>query len=42
MDLYRSFDKDWNVEEEMKGWGWEECPCLLSYDDDRDDAISDA
>ena len=20
VDLYRSFDKDWNVEEEMKGW----------------------
>ena len=40
--LYRSPENDRNVEEEMKGWGWEECPCLLSYDDDRDDAISDA
>ena len=40
--LYRSPDKDWNVEEEMKGWGLEERPCLPSYHNDWDDDISDA
>ena len=40
--LHRSPDKDWNVEEEMKGWGLGECPCLPSYDSDCHDDISDA
>ena len=26
--LYRSPDKYWNVEKEMKGWGLEKFPCL--------------
>ena len=26
--LYNSPDKDWNHEEEMKGWGFGECPPL--------------
>ena len=40
--LYRSPDKDWNVEKEIKGWGLGEGPCLSSYDNDWDDDISDA
>ena len=40
--LYRSPDKDWNVEEEMKGWGLGKWPCLPSYDNDWNDDISDA
>ena len=40
--LYTSPDKDWNVEEEMKGWGLGEWPCLPSYDNDWNDDISDA
>ena len=40
--LYRPPDEDWNVEEEMKGWGLGESPCLPPYDNDWDDDISDA
>ena len=40
--LYRSLDKDWDVEKEMKGWGLGEWPCLPPYDDDWDDNVSDA
>ena len=29
MVLYRTLDKDWNVEEEVTGWVWENvCVCL--------------
>ena len=44
MVLYRSPDKDWNVEEEMMGWGLGESPCLLpdDSDSDSDDDLSDA
>ena len=40
--LYRSPGKDWNVEEETKGWGSGGSPGLPSYDNDWDDDISDA
>ena len=40
--LYRSHDKDWNVEEEMKGWGLGERPCLPPYGNGWDDDVSDA
>ena len=42
--LYRSHDKDWNVEEEMKGWELGERPwlplttCLMREDATPDDA----
>ena len=34
--------QDWDVEQEMKGRGLGEWPCLPPYDDDWDDDISDA
>ena len=40
--LFKSPDKDWDVEKEMKGWGLGEWPCLPSCDNDWDDDISDA
>ena len=40
--LYRSPDKDWHFDEEMKGWRLGECPCLPFNDGDWDDDISDA
>ena len=39
--LYRSPDKDWNDEEEMKGWGLGELLCVLPYDKVSDDDLSD-
>ena len=39
--LHRSPDKDWNDEEEMKGWGLGEFPYLLPYDKVSDDDNSD-
>ena len=39
--LCNSPDKDWNDEEEMKGWGLGECPPLLPYDNVSDDDLSD-
>ena len=40
--LYRAPDKDWNVEEEIKGCGLGESPRLPLHDNDWDDDISDA
>ena len=37
----RSLDKDWNDEEEVKGWCLGECPLLLPYDNVSDDDLSD-
>ena len=39
--LCNSPDKDWNDEEEMKGWCLGECPLLLPYDNVSDDDLSD-
>ena len=39
--LYNSHDKDWNDEEEMKGWGLGEFPHLLPHDTVSDDELSD-
>ena len=39
--LYKSPDKDWNDEEEMKGWRLEEFPYLLPNDNVSDDDLSD-
>ena len=39
--LCNSPDKDWNHEEELKGWGLGECPLLLPCDNVGDDDLSD-
>ena len=39
--LYRSPDRDWNDDEEMKGWGVGEFPCLLPFGSVSDDDLSD-